>query len=484
MNKENLKRTKQATFDEIIKNWSVEATKEHENYFYNVKEVNEIKNGNKSFVIGRKGCGKSAIAKNLVNSSENGIFAEKLSFRNFPFNILYSLENIKEYTKPNQFVSIWKYLIYSVVCKQLIKNDNVESTVRKKLEKIYSDSSLSQEQLSKLLDHWTTKKFSLQLGGVGFGREREMQKSQISWMDAIDILEKIIIDYGGNEKYFIVFDELDEDYRNFETTKEEENYKSMLTSLFKAVQDIRSIFDAKNQKIYPVVFLRSDIYSQIKHSDKNKWREELINLRWDSESIKKMLAHRLCVASHQRNLNFNKIFYQLFSEEKVNMGNRQQKVMGIFDYIERSTEMRPRDFIQYIIECAKLVKKENGERITPNMVKKADEEFSEYLKSETIDELYPLIDDVDEVLGLLSIIRKQTFKFDEFAEAYRDYKKDNPRDSEISDVLLKFFEAGVIGNQLAMRGQAVFSFSKNNPRFNYRENMRVHRGLYKALQIY
>lgn len=40
--------------------------------------------------------------------------------------------------------------------------------------------------------------------------------------------------------------------------------------------------------------------------------------------------------------------------------------------------------------------------------------FSEYLKSETIDELYPLIDDVDEVLGLLSIIRKQTFKFDEF----------------------------------------------------------------------
>ncbi|GAB2023304.1 hypothetical protein RyT2_23800 [Pseudolactococcus yaeyamensis] len=484
MNKKGLKRTAEATFDEIINNWSVEATKEHEDYFYNVKEVNEIKEGAKSFVIGRKGCGKSAIAKNLVNSDGNGVFSEKLSFKNFPFNILYSLENVKEYTKPNQFVSIWKYLIYSVVCKQLIKNDNVESTVRKKLEKIYYDSSVSQEQLSKMLDRWTNKNFSFQLGGFGFGRERELQESQISWLEAIDILENIILEHGGNEKYFIVFDELDEDYRNFETKKEEEDYKSMLTSLFKAVQDIRSIFDVKNQKIYPVVFLRSDIYSRIKHSDKNKWREDLISLRWDGESIKRMLAHRLCIASHQKNLDFDTVFYQLFSKEKVNMGNMQQKEMEIFNYIERSTEMRPRDFIQYVIECGKLVKKENKRQITPKMVKKADEEFSEYLKSETIDELYPLIDDVDEILGLLSIVRKQTFKFAEFAEAYRDYKKDDPKDQEISDILLKFFEAGVIGNQPSMRGQAVFSFSKNNPRFNYRENMRVHRGLYKALQIY
>ena len=50
-------------YDEILENWSVDAKKESIDYFYNVEEVNQIKNGRKTFVIGRKGSGKTSICQ-------------------------------------------------------------------------------------------------------------------------------------------------------------------------------------------------------------------------------------------------------------------------------------------------------------------------------------------------------------------------------------------------------------------------------------
>ncbi len=78
--------------------------------------------------------------------------------------------------------------------------------------------------------------------------------------------------------YYIIFDELDEDYRDVTNKGEFEYYSNLITSLFKAVQDIKSIFRNTDFNIYPVVFLRDDIYSLIKDSDKNKWSDFKVDL--------------------------------------------------------------------------------------------------------------------------------------------------------------------------------------------------------------
>ena len=92
--RKNKKREK--LFNQIINIWSIEAKKEDIEYFYYVDETNLLKYGNKSFVIGRKGSGKTAMAQYINESSKFGN-SVILSFKNFPFNILYELENIKEY---------------------------------------------------------------------------------------------------------------------------------------------------------------------------------------------------------------------------------------------------------------------------------------------------------------------------------------------------------------------------------------------------
>lgn len=399
-------------YDEIINNWSIEAKKENLTYFYNINEVNLITSGKKSFVIGRKGSGKTSIAQYLQASTKDDVFCQ-------------------------------------------------------------------------MVPKWTSKEFGAEFFGVGFSYGGDYKESTATWLDAVEILEAVILNHCDFSNYYIIFDELDEDYKDFSNEDEAKKYKCMLTSLFKAVQDIRSTFDFVEKKIFPVVFLRSDIYSQLTDSDKNKWRESIIDLEWDTTRIKQMLAHRLCVAMDVEDEDFDIIWEMVFSKEKVKMGNNGNREMSIYNYIERSTEMRPRDFIQYIKECAAIAKEKQELFISPYTAKDADENFSEYLKGETIDELFAVLPEVDEILGLLSTIRKQSFRFDIFKTHYMDLVEEGkvPK-RDVKRVLLYLFEAGVIGNAPTMRGQAIFSFSKKMPRFNFNEPMIIHRGLYKALQIF
>ncbi|MCI6616862.1 hypothetical protein [Ruminococcus sp.] len=482
-NKSILNINKEKLYDEIINNWSIEAKKENSAYFYNVSEVKDIMNGSKSFVIGRKGSGKTSIAQHLYDLEGGDIFCQKLSFKNFPFKILYSLENQKEYTEPNQYISIWKFLIYSYICKKMITNNNINEKIRAKLGKLYGESTI--KSLNKLIGKWTSKEFGIEILGSGLNYGGERQETEVSWIDSIEILESVIIEYCDSSYYYIIFDELDEDYKDFSNDEEATRYKCMLTSLFKAVQDIRSIFDNVEKKIYPIVFLRSDIYSQLTDSDKNKWRESVIDMAWDTNQIKQMLAHRLCVAMNIPDEHFDVVWYKVFQKTNVRMGNNKGRKMPIFSYIERSTEMRPRDFVQYVKECAILAKERNEDKISPKTVKDADETFSEYLKDETIDELFSVIPEINEILGLLSTIRKQGFQFSTFEKEYNILVEQGKiPDRDVKWILLKLFDAGVIGNQPTMKGQAIFRFSKKSPRFNFNEPMLIHRGLFKALQIF
>lgn len=158
---------------------------------------------------------------------------------------------------------------------------------------------------------------------------------------------------------------------------------------------------------------------------------------------------------------------------------------GERSYIERSTEMRPRDFIQYVKECVTIANDILETPISPRTVKSADDNFSDYLYGETIDELFPVIPEIEEIMGLFSTIRKQTFRYDTFTNEYNNLLMNRAFERrDVRYILLMLFDAGVIGNKPSMRGQTIFSFSKRKPRFNFNETMVIHRGLYKALQIF
>lgn len=473
-------------FDTIKKEWKLESKEEDPKYFCYIDEVQMLLNGDKNIVVGRKGEGKTAIAQYIYNINEHNVFSTQLTFKNFPFNKLYELSN-SQYTSPNQYVSIWKYIIFTTICKLMIKNNNIENSLVNKLKKIFFDDE--QKTLENMIKKYTVKGFGLNIATAGINIDREGINTEIEWLDLIELFEKIVIKNIDKSKYYIIFDELDEDYKNFEDDEEEKRYFDLLTGLLKSVQDVRSIFKRYDLEIYPIVFLRSDIYERIHYSDKNKWSDILLKIFWNEEKIKKLIRHRLNIVFGTSELSFYECWKKLFGTKKVGYGNKQQKRMNSFDYILRSTHKRPRDIIRYLQLCANgmLCSHEKNMKffITPNLIKQVDDEFSEYLKNEIIDEIYSELPDYEEVFSILSLIRKQTFNLQDFMDYYKqriDQGADLNKDPK--EILKILFEASVIGNVPKISNRNIFKYESYSAKFNFNEKIIIHRGLYKTFQIY
>jgi|AntAceMinimDraft_16_1070373.scaffolds.fasta_scaffold06090_3 hypothetical protein len=469
-----------------VGNWKLEAKLEDSSrYFYQVETVARIESGEQSYVVGRKGSGKTAICEYLFRYRGPKRFTQKLTFKNFPFNELYSLSN-DSYTPPNQYITLWKYIIYSTIAKLLIDNENIDPDIRKKLGKIYGSDPVT--SLSRSIVHWTNKSLNLSVLGTGISGSvhRSESGNGTPWIERVDILEQILLRYIDDSKYVVVFDELDEDYKLILENEKYERYNALITSLFKAVQDIKSVFGHTEAQVLPVLFLRDDIYDAIKDPDKTKWSDLVVNLEWSSEQIQNLLAFRLSRAVDPKGsiLPFDEAWHLMFSRELVACGREKQKRRQSFNYIERSTMMRPRDFVRYLQDCSKLSLDLGHTIVRAKSIIRADKAFSNYMRSELEDELTGLLPEAREVLDIIAHLRKQIFRVDQFASAY-EKAVDNgilPKRS-VERLLMVLFHFSVIGNQTRQKTNQVFRYLNREARFNSGEPLCVHRGLFKALQI-
>lgn len=469
--------------EEIRENWKLDAKTENTaRYFFHVKELERIIAGKRSYVIGRKGTGKTAISQFIGGFSDPKIFTEKLSFKHFPFNDLYSLKNAG-YTAPNQYITLWKYIVYSHICKMMARNEAISSEVRSPLKSLYAPEPIN--SLQRWIKKWTARDFSLQILGIGGKIDFKENTVDDSWVSRADTLESVIASHIDDSTYYIVFDELDEDYKNIMNKTQYENYTHLLTGLFKAVQDIKSTFKDEQFRIFPIIFLRDDIYSVLTDADKTKWDDFKIDLEWDKKKIRELVAYRISRAMSADGplLPFDKAWGKLFDLRPVETGHRQSNLMSAFDFMARSTHLRPRDFTKYIQACAEATE-DTELRIIANTVKKVDKTFSSYLKRELIDEIHGVIPDISAVFDVISQIRKQTFSEREFRTAFeRKNKEGSIRNADAAFVLRILYIFSVIGNQPRQVNQTVFRYINRDSEPNFQENFVVHRGLFKALQI-
>ena len=175
----------------------------------------------------------------------------------------------------------------------------------------------------------------------------------------------------------------------------------------------------------------------------------------------------------------------LFGYQHVEYGSRKRKRMVSFEYILRSTQNRPRDFVKYFQECANQTLNDNSLLITPQLIKNADNEFSEYMKNEIIDEIYAVLPEYEDIFAILSLIRKQTFNPAEFVEKYNQMVAEKVISDKGAEKVLKLlFDFSVIGNDPSIKHEVIINYEKDSARFNFKVNIIVHRGLYKALQIF
>lgn len=227
--------TQNELFQGIRASWKLDAKSEDtDRYFFHVEEVEAIQSGEKAYVIGRKGTGKTAIAQYLLGVRNHETFSAMLSFKNFPFNELYALKNAG-FTAPNQYITLWKYLIYCNVARLMAKNEAIDIAIRGPLAKLYEPEPI--EYLERSVGKWTATDFSISILGTGGGTKGQLSKNDSNWIERTQALERIIAEHIDDSRYLILFDELDEDYRYMTEATRYQNFSDLLTGLFKAIQD-------------------------------------------------------------------------------------------------------------------------------------------------------------------------------------------------------------------------------------------------------
>ena len=470
-----------------IASWSIDAKlDDNQRYFYQTLDVDMLLNGKKAYVIGRKGTGKTAIAKFLKSHVSYDFFASDISLKNFPFNELYSLKDVS-YANPNEYITIWKFLIYMEILSLMNKNQALSSDLRRAIESTLPKKPV--QGFSRRIKNITSNAFSLNASVLSFSQDSEYSTEDLSWVEKVNVLEDLILNNIDSSKYFVIFDELDEDYSYQSAVEPTGEYLNLISGLFKAVQYIKSLAFELNLKIHPVIFLRDDIYSLIQDNDKNKWSDLEVNLSWTRTSIQPLLAHRLSRAfdknSKSENHNFAHIWSEVFSEAPILYGRNRAKEITIYDWLTRESLLRPRDYIKHIQLCAKKVYESNHSHIYPNTVTTQDILYSRYFRGELRDEVHSLIPEIDMIFEIFSKIGKAHLNINDFKNIYNSYAEQGKLvDKNYIFILEVLFNFSIIGNFMRGSNKEVFRYINPEARLDFDHPITVHRGLNKSLQLF
>ena len=468
-----------------VASWKIDANLEdNERYFYKTFEVDMLLTGEKSYVIGRKGTGKTAIANYLKSQVSYDCFTKGISLKHFPFNELYSLKD-SNYTNPNEYITIWKYIIYIDILYLMQKNQSLDTNLRKTIDAILPKKPI--KGLSRRIKSITSKEFKFDVKALSFSYGSSDIEDKLNWIEKVDFLEELIFENIDNSNYFVIFDELDEDYKYQSVLEPTGQYLNLIAGLFKAVQYIKSLSFEHKLKIKPVIFLRDDIYDLIRDHDKTKWSDLAISLKWTKYTIQSLIAYRLSKAKHSHNEieSFGSVWKYFFSREPIDFGGNRDKKISIYDWITNETLLRPRDYIKYIQLCAKKIYESNHFEILPSTVTTQDITYSSYLRSELVDEIHSILPDVDKVFELFSKIGKAHLNIEEFRMLYESlYNEGYLLNKDYKFVLQVLFNFSVIGNHNNDTNKLVFRYINIEANLNFDHAITVHRGLYKSLQLY
>jgi hypothetical protein len=467
-----------------------------ENYFFDNEYWRKIVREHAYFVIGRKGTGKSAIYNWIKNrEAENGMIISNLSFKSFPFQKLLNLSN-DDFSRPNQYQSIWKYIILSEFAKQIVLDaqNNKHSHYSELYDFVkYKFGKNLKDLHTKITTSTSKTEFGLQFKGFGPKQtsEESMQLGdEIENISEINSrLEDLILDNLAETQrsYLIQFDQLDDNYTLYIDNKK---YFESLISLFKVIYSLNSLILGCNKNSKVIAYLRSDIYNQFSSNDPDsakfdyhtyKLNWTIINKNdWNNPPLLQLMNIRIenSVSELTGKGSFNYIFNKRFIKLREN-----RKPIEPFRYIIHRTFHRPRDLVQFCIKIREQADIMN--RLDVSTIMAAEKEYSSWLIDELKNEIAPIIPSTDTLFALLRTIGTETFNSNYFKRKY--FETGNKNINKSPEALLRYlYDLGIVSNiQFGKNGASLYSIIRNEKsKFDPKMKAVIHSGILKGLYTY
>ncbi|MBQ2395784.1 MAG: hypothetical protein II304_01910 [Bacteroidales bacterium] len=343
--------------------------------------------------VGRKGTGKSAIAKYLKDRSdkENNSFAAILKMSDF------SKEKVIQNSEENiSCEMIFEWLILVNLTKLIVKsNSSTYTNEYTKLKKFLERNTgsvdidkleINEKIISQGVNFDVLKHISAFKTAIENNIDKRLTKAPFYKMiDPLkEILKKILSfqDSKDNE-FWLMFDDLDVNYKiNDETSND------TIMNLLRIVKRYNTEI-LKDANVNILVFIRKDIKDIIvsKYNDSAKlFSSYSIDINWYTEDndengipLKRMINKRIGLNFKEKNIQYNEnnpwnnLFYLTYYSDKPS-----------FKYVLDLTFYRPRDVITFLSEVTKFsfdwpISENNFSKIVKNYLQTNFNEISSEL---------------------------------------------------------------------------------------------------------
>lgn len=433
--------------------------------------LSKLMNGSPFLVLGRKGTGKTAygakirrIAEKSQNIIVHSCMLSDLSYSQFE---TFADQNA---TGGRRFLYIWKYLLLLEILKliQFAFPDCENERVNLFIDALKECNLLPTEDIVHTAKHLNTTNISLNFKDIiTIGKETEREYILSGTDEITDAGFGILKDaYFGDNYFYIIIDGLDDALRGKQFSSD------IITGLIRAADTINNTLRFTiHLKI--IILLRSDIFELCRDPDLTKIkRDSTINLTWTKEDLQNIVIKRIQNKYPQ---------YQKFTDFWEEFAPPIYKRKKSSSILLELTLLRPRDILQFFIECQDLYGTQN--RLSYSEFSTVIAGYSKnYFISEMKDELTGIFSDdiVTAIPTILSQLGNRNFSEEDLQKIITS------ENLEISarKMLETMYASGYIGQLRIHDNQKTFvSFSHVNPfdRFSPKDKCILHRGLVKAL---
>ncbi|MGP5715841.1 P-loop ATPase, Sll1717 family [Brachybacterium tyrofermentans] len=400
-------------------------------YFIEVGAAAEVRSGGKYLVVGRKGSGKTALFRYVSAQMEGVGTVLELDLENYVF-VAHKALIEAGVSKQNSYTLSWRF---SIACLMYLKvRPQLESRARRQGDRaLKAIASGPNRTALHAMASWLkrVKSFSLpSITGLGSLGSLTLNSEGDAFIDtrtidALDSLEEVLVSESSVRPMSALIDRLDDAWDG--TTESLE----LIAGAVKAARHYSQIFS--NADMAPVVvFLRSDLWEEIRFNDKNKFSQDMLRLDWDRESLKQVIDARIAKARPSQELDW----FSLFTDSE--MQNRQLSQ----NYIIKRCMGRPRDIVAFAIFAREAAIRAGHEIIGNQDIYEGERQYSRHIVDEMVDELQGHLSSLDAAIRTLKSIGRRSFALSDWMQTAGRHGMD---EATATVTLETLFESSILG---------------------------------------
>ncbi len=446
-------------------------------YFVDTGILRRVQKGERQLIVGRKGSGKTA----LFQQAERGINDTRIIRMEFSDYAWETHKAIVELGLPaeNVYSSSWLFTFLMAACNEWRKSS--DKAISRPASEIYNKVYGNEDTgiLSLLIDKFKRlRKLELpnagELGGLGaieFGDPSDGAKLA----RAANVWNQKLLELASTLypmlPITILVDRLDD---GWDASME---IRSMLAGALKAARTINLKFGRSGSPRPVIIFLRSDIFAELKFNDKNKMGSDIEYLEWKDDALLDIVKERI---AKSLGVTRDKAWDMAFSPKEM----RQRAFIG--SYLLKRTMQRPRDIIAFCINCKNAAVDAKHSVVETSDVYEAERAYSRHVYDELVDEMHKQIPDHAQLFRIIRLLGYMRFRMDDWIRSFRQI---NPTAAqhEVERQLKVLFDFGIVGvPKVGGKGggssfEFVYQDRNLDPRFD--GELVVHAGLRKHLDL-